>query len=54
MCAKAGSALAILTSSGDVYFGRPNGKNNNEKLLDYVGLTWKLPAQSFLRVILLG
>ena len=38
MCAKAGSALGILTSSGDVYFPvGPMGKNNNEKLLDYVG-----------------
>jgi hypothetical protein len=38
MCAKAGSALAILTESGVVYFPvGPMGKNNNGKLLDYVG-----------------
>lgn len=38
MCAKAGSALAILTESGIVYFPvSPMGKNNNGKLLDYVG-----------------
>jgi hypothetical protein len=38
MCAKAGSALAILTESGVVYFPvSPMGKNNNGKLLDYVG-----------------
>jgi hypothetical protein len=38
MCAKAGSALAILTESGVVYFPvSPMGKNNNGKLLDFVG-----------------
>jgi len=37
MCAKVGSALAILTESGVIYFPvSPMGKNNNEKLLDYV------------------
>jgi hypothetical protein len=38
ICAKAGSALAILTESGVVYFPvSPMGKNNNGKLLDYAG-----------------
>jgi hypothetical protein len=38
MCAKAGSALAILTQSGVIYFPvSPMGKNNNGKLLDFVG-----------------
>lgn len=38
MCAKAGSALAILTEGGVIYFPvSPMGKNNNGKLLDYAG-----------------